>query len=189
MESPKTLLEAIQYFSDEQVCIDAVAEMRWPDGPICPECATAEPYYIKTQKRWKCRECRIQFSVKKGSIFEDSALSLTKWMPVLWLLVNCKNGISSYEVAKAIGVTQKSAWFMLHRLRLVLKATKSAFMFGGGEGGAVEVDETFVGGKARWGDVQAAVTEAAAEQFKESIANVLGQGFDGEDSISFKKAE
>lgn len=149
MENPKTLQEAILYFSNEQVCIGAVAEMRWPvTGPVCPECDAAEPYYLKTAKRWKCRNCRIQFSVKKGSIFEDSALSLTKWMPVLWLLVNCKNGISSYEVAKAVGVTQKSAWFMLHRLRLVLKAAKTSFMFGSGEGGEVEVDETFVGGKA-----------------------------------------
>ena len=148
MESPKTLQEAIIYFSDEQVCIDAVAEMRWPTtGPICPECNTEKPYYLKAAKRWKCRECRIQFSVKRGSIFEDSPLSLTKWMPVLWLLVNCKNGISSYEVAKAVGVTQKSAWFMLHRLRLVLKAGGMEFKFGDGEGGGVEVDETFVGGK------------------------------------------
>jgi len=145
--SPKTLLEAIQYFSDEQVCIDAVAEMRWPDGPICPECNTGNPYYIKTQKRWKCRECRIQFSVKRGSIFEDSPISLTKWLPTMWLLVNCKNGISSYEVSRDLGVTQKTAWFMLHRLRLVLKAG-GGFMFGSGEGGEVEVDETFVGGKA-----------------------------------------
>ena len=137
------------YFSNEQVCIDAVAEMRWPTtGPVCPECDSDKPYYLKTAKRWKCRNCRIQFSVKRGSVFEDSALPLTKWMPVLWLLVNCKNGISSYEVAKAIGVTQKSAWFMLHRLWLVLKAAKTSFKFGSGEGGEVEVDETFVGGKA-----------------------------------------
>ena len=147
MDNPKTLLEAIQYFSDEQVCVDAVAEMRWPDGPKCPECWANEPYYIKTQKRWKCRNCRIQFSVKRGSIFEDSPISLTKWLPVLWLLVNCKNGISSYEVAKDIGVTQKSAWFMLHRLRLVLKMPDMGTKLGSNDGGEVEVDESFVGGK------------------------------------------
>src|ERR1700731_2451217 len=122
MGSPKTLLEAIQHFSDEQLCIDTVSEMRWPDGPMCPECGTENPYYIKTQKRWKCRECRIQFSVKRGTIFEDSPISLCKWLPAMWLLVNCKNGISSYEISRDLGVTQKTAWFMLQRLRLVLKA-------------------------------------------------------------------
>jgi transposase-like protein len=148
MESPKTLLEAIKYFSDEQVCIDAVAEMRWPNGPECPECTANQPYYIKTQKRWKCRNCRIQFSVKRGTIFEDSPVSLTKWLPAMWLLVNCKNGISSYEIAKDLGVTQKTAWFMLHRLRLVVKAPNVGKL-GSGEGGACEIDETFVGGKLR----------------------------------------
>lgn len=147
MDSPKTLLEAIQYFSDEQVCIDTVAGMRWPDGPICPECETENPYYIKTQKRWKCRECRIQFSVKRGSIFEDSPISLTKWLPAMWLLVNCKNGISSYEISRDLGVTQKTAWFMLQRLRLVLKAMNMDSKLGGPDGGEVEIDESFVGGK------------------------------------------
>jgi transposase-like protein len=147
MDSPKTLLEAIQYFSDEQVCIDTVAGMRWPDGPICPECDTESPYYIKTQKRWKCRECRIQFSVKRGTIFEDSPISLCKWLPAMWLLVNCKNGISSYELHRDLGVTQKTAWFMLQRLRLVLKAMNMDTKLGGPDGGEVEVDESFVGGK------------------------------------------
>jgi transposase-like protein len=147
MDSPKTLLEAIQYFSDEQVCIDAVVEMRWPDGPLCPECNTGNPYYLKTQKRWKCRECRIQFSVKRGTIFEDSPISLTKWLPAMWLLVNCKNGVSSYEISRDLGVTQKSAWFMLHRLRLVVKAPDMGTKLGSNDGGEVEVDESFVGGK------------------------------------------
>jgi transposase-like protein len=147
MDSPKTLLQAIEYFSDEQICIDAVASMRWADGPVCPECDTPNPYYIKTQKRWKCRECRIQFSVKVGTIFEDSPISLKKWLPALWLLCNCKNGISSYEIARDLGVTQKTAWFMLQRLRLVLK-NPSTLKIGTG-GGPVEVDETWVGGKAK----------------------------------------
>lgn len=147
MDAPRTLLQAIQYFSDEQVCIDAVAAMRWPNGPICPECVAANPYYLKTAKRWKCRECRIQFSVKRGTIFEDSPISLTKWLPAMWLLVNCKNGISSYEIARDLGVTQKSAWFMLHRLRLVVKTPGSDIQAGSSEGGEVEVDETYVGGK------------------------------------------
>jgi transposase-like protein len=149
MESPKTLLEAIQYFSDEQVCIDTVASMRWMNGAICPDCETGNPYYLKTQKRWKCRECRRQFSVKVNSIFEDSPISLCKWLPALWLLVNCKNGVSSYEIARDLGVTQKSAWFMLQRLRLALKSRDFSHQMGGDEGGGVEVDETYVGGKVK----------------------------------------
>jgi transposase-like protein len=142
--APKTLLEAIQYFSDEQVCINAVAAMRWPNGPVCPDCQTDKPYYLKSQKRWKCRDCRRQFSVKVESIFEDSPIRLQKWLPALWLLVNCKNGISSYELARALGVHQKSAWFMLHRLRLALKTQDFSKL--GNSGGPVEVDECHVGG-------------------------------------------
>jgi transposase-like protein len=149
METPKTLQQAIQYFSDEQVCIDAVALMRWPEGPRCPNCEGEKgqkPYYLKTQKRWKCRSCRKQFSVKVGTIFEESPISLQKWLPALWMLVSCKNGISSYEIHRALGVSQKTAWFMLHRLRVVLKSQSLGFKIGG-EGSEVEVDETFVGGK------------------------------------------
>jgi transposase-like protein len=142
--SPKTLQDAIKHFSDEQICIDAVAAMRWLDGkPVCPACGKTEHYWLGTQKRWKCKECYKQFTVKLGTIFEDSPLSLTKWLPALWMLVNCKNGISSYELGKALGVSQKSAWFMLHRLRLALKSG-SVFKLGS-EGGPVEADETFVG--------------------------------------------
>ncbi len=149
MEKPKTLLEAIQHFSDEQVCIDAVAKMRWPNGAECPACATKKPYYLKTQRRFKCRECRRQFSVKMGTIFEDSPISLQKWLPAVWLLTNCKNGVSSWEIHRALGVTQKTAWFMLHRIRLGMKED---YGFGplnkiGGEGSEVEVDETFIGGQ------------------------------------------
>ena len=143
MDAPKTFLEAVKYFQNEQVCIDAVAEMRWPNGVLCPHCEADKPYWLDTQKRWKCRKCRKQFSVKVGSIFEDSPISLTKWLPALWMLTNCKNGISSYEIAGDLGVTQKTAWFMLQRLRLVLR-NKNAEKMGGN--GPVEVDETFVGG-------------------------------------------
>jgi transposase-like protein len=147
MEKPKTLQEAIQHFSDEQVCIDAVAKMRWPDGAYCPACLTKEPYYLKTQKRWKCRDCRRQFSVKLGTIFEDSPIPLQKWLPAMWMLTNCKNGVSSWEIHRAIGVTQKSAWFMLHRLRLAMKGYDLGTKLGGkDDGGPVEVDETFIGG-------------------------------------------
>jgi transposase-like protein len=146
MESPKTLLEAIEHFSDEQVCIDAVAAMRWPEGVRCGNCDTDKPYYLASQKRWKCRKCRKQFSVKVNSIFEDSPISLKKWLPALWLIVNCKNGVSSYEIARDLGVTQKSAWFMLQRLRLALRARDFSIKLGSGDGG-VEIDETFIGGK------------------------------------------
>src|SRR3979411_3133027 len=141
MDSPKTLQQAIQYFSDEQVCIDAVAAMRWPDGPRCPDCPRRDamnPYYLKTQKRWKCRTCRKQFSVKVGTIFEESPIPLQKWLTALWMLVRRKNGISSYEIHRALGVSQKTAWFMLHRLRVVLKSQNLGFKIGG-EGSEVQV--------------------------------------------------
>jgi len=145
---PKTLQEAIRHFSDEQVCIDTVAAMRWPHGkPDCPACGRTEHYYLATQKRWKCKECWKQFSVKVGTIFEDSPLSLTKWLPAMWMLVSCKNGISSYELGGALGISQNSAWFMLHRLRLALQERPLVKL--GGSGNSVEVDETFIGGKAR----------------------------------------
>ncbi len=147
MDKPKTLQQAIRYFSDEQVCVDTIAEIRWPNSPICPQCSHADHYYLATQKRWKCKKCAKQFSVKVGTVFEDSPISLDRWLVALWMLVNCKNGISSYEVGRALGLTQKSAWFVLHRLRLALQAGSLTKL--GGDGGEVEVDETFIGGKAR----------------------------------------
>jgi transposase-like protein len=146
-KQPKTLQEAIRYYSDEQVCIDVVAKLRWPNGPECPACGHKEHYYLATQKRWKCKECYKQFTVKLGTIFEESPIHLDKWLTALWMLVNCKNGISSYEVASTIGITQKSAWFVLHRLRYALQT--GSIMKLGGPSGEVEVDETFIGGKAR----------------------------------------
>jgi transposase-like protein len=144
---PKTLQQAIKYFSNEQVCIDTVAALRWPSGPICPKCGNDGHYYLATQKRWKCKKCAKQFTVKLGTIFEDSPITLDKWLIALWMLVNCKNGISSYEVGRDLGITQKSAWFVLQRLRLALQAR--SFVKLGGEGIGVEVDETFIGGLAR----------------------------------------
>jgi transposase-like protein len=150
MEKPKTLQQAIQHFSDEQVCIDTVAALRWADGkPTCPACQKQDHYYLKTQKRWKCKECGRQFSVKLGTIFEDSPLSLDKWLTALWMIVNCRNGISSYEVGRDLAITQKSAWFVLHRLRMALQ-DGSITKLGSKDGGEVEVDETFIGGKARF---------------------------------------
>jgi transposase-like protein len=148
MNKPATLQQAIKHFSNEQVCIEAVAAMRWPDGPVCPACGHKEHYYLKTQKRWKCKECYKQFTVKLGTIFEDSPISLDKWLIALWMLVNCRNGVSSYELGRTIGITQKSAWFVLHRLRLALK-NSSLLKLGGPQGGPVEADETFVGPEPR----------------------------------------
>ena len=145
---PKTLQQAIRYFANEQICIDTVAQLRWPNGPVCPNCSHKEHYYLATQKRWKCKECGKQFSVKLGTIFEDSPISLDKWLTALWMLVNCKNGISSYEVARDLGITQKSAWFVLHRLRLALQ--KGSMVKLGGSGKEIEADESFIGGAARF---------------------------------------
>ncbi len=148
VQPPKTLQEAIRHFSNEQTCIDAVAAMRWPDGkPVCPACEHGEHYYLASQKRWKCKECGRQFSVKLGTIFEDSPIPLDKWLTALWMVANCRNGVSSYEIARALGVTQKSAWFMLHRIRLALQETAITKL--GGSGNPIEIDETFIGGKAR----------------------------------------
>src|ERR1035438_6787805 len=143
----KTLSDAIRYFADEQVCIDVVSMMRWPNGPECPKCASLaeRQHWLKTQKRFQCRDCGKQYSVKVNTVFEDSAIKLDKWLTAMWLLANCKNGISSYEIAKDIGVTQKSAWFMLQRIRLAMK-NKSVLKLGY-QGGPVEMDETFIGGK------------------------------------------
>jgi transposase-like protein len=144
-EQVQTLQQAIRHFSDENVCIDTVAGLRWPDGiPTCPKCVGKEHYYLATQKRWKCKGCGHQFSVKVGTIFEDSPIPLDKWLTALWMLVNCKNGVSSYEIARDLGITQKSAWFVLQRLRLALKDRSFAKL--GGNSGPVEVDETFIGG-------------------------------------------
>jgi transposase-like protein len=145
----KTLADAIRYFSDEQVCIDTVAGMRWPDGPQCPVClaAASRQHWLKNQKRFQCRECGKQYSVKVNTIFEDSAIKLDKWLTAMWMLANCKNGISSYEIARSIGVTQKSAWFMLQRIRLAMK--NQSLLKLGSEGGPVEMDETFIGGKVK----------------------------------------
>ena len=144
---PQSLLEAARYFDDMDVCVEFVAAMRWPNGPVCDHCGSTKNSYISTRRIWKCmnKECRKQFSVKTGSIFEDSPIALDKWLTAVWLIVNCKNGISSYEIARDVKVTQKSAWFMLHRIRLALKGG-SWEKLGGPEGGAVEVDESFFGG-------------------------------------------
>ena len=147
---PKTLQEAIIHFADFENCKQFMVEVRWPDGKItCPQCGSGKVTYLANARVWKCYEKHplAKFSLKTGTVFEDSPIGLEKWLPALWLLVGAKNGISSYEVSRAIGVTQKSAWFMMHRIRLAIQS--GSFLKLGGEGKEVEVDETFIGGKAR----------------------------------------
>ncbi len=149
---PNSLHEAIAYFSgDLDAATEFLAAVRWPDGPQCPACESRQNSYISTRRIWKCRDCGRQYSAKLGTIFEDSPIPLDKWMLAVWMIVNCKNGVSSYEIAKDVKVTQKSAWFMLHRIREAM-STKKGFgtlpKLGHSDGGGgVEVDETFVGGK------------------------------------------
>ena len=147
-DAPETLLEAIQYFADEDVALAFVANLRWPSGEqACPKCGSVgEHYFLKSRRVWKCRDCRKQFSIKVGTIFEDSPIKLSLWLPAVWMLVNCKNGISSYELARDLGVTQKTAWFMLHRIRLAMQSDDGFF---GKMDGEIEVDETYIGGKAK----------------------------------------
>lgn len=149
MKFPKTLQEAIQYFADEEICVQFVASLRWTDGqPVCPRCNSRNVVYMGSERKtWRCRTCNKQFSVKVGTIFEESPIPLNKWLAGMWIIAGAKNGVSSYEIHRALGVTQKSAWFMMHRLRLAMQ--NGSIMKLGGNGGEVEVDETFIGGKAR----------------------------------------
>jgi transposase-like protein len=144
---PKTLQEVIRYYSDPETCIQVVAASRWPNGVTCPACEGKDHYYLKTRRIWKCKECGRQFSVKLGTIFEDSPIGLDKWLTAMWLLASCKNGISSYEVGRALGVTQRTAWFMMHRIRSAVQESSSMKL--PNSGAPVEIDETFIGGKAR----------------------------------------
>jgi transposase-like protein len=139
---PRTLQEAIIYFADVETAHDFAVALRWPDGVFCPFCSVAEYSYISTRRVWKCKGCKKQYSVRVGTIFEDSPISFSKWFVGMWMIVNCKNGISSYELHRAIGVTQKTAWFMLHRLRAAIKAKS----FDKKLAGIVEADECFIGG-------------------------------------------
>jgi transposase-like protein len=141
---PRTLVEAIRYFSDPDVCLRFVAALRWPDGPVCPRCGSHEYSFLATRRLWKCKACKKQYSVKLGTIFEDSPLGLDLWLAAMWMIANSKNGISSHEMARSLGITQKSAWFLNHRIRLAMQTGTFAKL-----DGVIEVDETFVGGKAR----------------------------------------
>ncbi len=144
---PKTLQQAVKAFADPQFCIELVAAMRWIDGKAtCPKCSGTNAHYMESRKVWQCKnkKCKKQFSIKTGTIFEDSAISLENWLMAMWLLVNAKNGISSYELSRATGLTQKSSWFVLHRLRTAMTVGTIEKM-----SGTVEMDEAFIGGDAK----------------------------------------
>lgn len=150
MDTPKTLQEAVEFFSDPDRCHAYMVHMRWPDGRVtCPICNEPDPRYLANQRRFECRKKhpKRQFSVKVGTIFEDSPIPLKSWLLAVWQISNCKNGISSYELARAVGVTQKTAWFMNHRIRLAMQGEDGGTL--GTDGAEVEVDETYIGGKAR----------------------------------------
>ncbi len=146
---PKTLQQAIQYFASPDNCIDYIVARRWSEGVVCPTCGFKDVSFVPSRRVWQCktRHAKCQFSVKVGTIFEDSAIPLDKWLAAMWMIANCKNGVSSWEIHRALGITQKSAWFMLHRLRLALQTSSTVKI--GGNGSEIEVDETFIGGKAR----------------------------------------
>jgi transposase-like protein len=145
MEAPHTLQEAIIYFSDADRAFQYALNLRFPNGLVsCPRCRSEKHSFIKTRKVWFCSGCKKQFSLKVGTIFEDSPLGLDKWMCAFWILCNSKNGVSSCEIARTIGVTQKSAWFMMHRIRTTMNDDSITKL-----SGEVEADETFIGGKAR----------------------------------------
>ncbi|HEX4155718.1 MAG TPA: IS1595 family transposase [Acidobacteriaceae bacterium] len=152
MKDPKTLQEAVIFFSDADNCLDFMAKHRWPDGIVtCPVCGRKDVSFLAKQRKWQCKSAHAkrQFSAKVGTIFEDSPLGLEKWLPAVWLITNSKNGVSSCEIARSLGVTQKTAWFMLHRIRYAMKANPFGYVgkLGGSGGEPVEVDESFIGGK------------------------------------------
>lgn len=145
--APRTLLEAVTYFADADRALKHFVKVRWPNGVACPRmgCGNAHVQFVATRKLWRCKECKRQFTAKVGTIFEDSPISFSKWLPAVWLLANTKNGTSSHELGRALGVTQKTAWFMLHRIRVAMRLGS----FDRQLSGEVEADETYVGGKPR----------------------------------------
>jgi transposase-like protein len=146
MDAPNTLLEAVKFFSAYENCKSFMVELRWADGRVkCPRCGLDKVVYLEKARVWKCygKHDHAKFSLKTGTIFEDSPLGLDKWLPVVWMITNCKNGVSSYEIHRDVKVTQKTAWFMLHRIRYAMQEQPAEKL-----SGTVEADETFVGGKA-----------------------------------------
>ena len=155
-DRPQTLQQAIVYFSDKDVAHQYLVDLRWSDGVVCPKCGGLEHSYLTTRKTWKCKACKKQFSVKVGTIFENSPIGLDKWLSAVWMIANAKNGISSLEIHRALGVTQKTAWFMLHRIRTAMQSGTFEKL-----NGEIEADETYIGGKAenmhKWERLQSGI--------------------------------
>jgi len=172
-KTAKTLLEAVRYFSDLDVATEYFAKARWPEGPVCPKCGVLDEkhYYLKSRRVWKCRACKKQFSVKVGTVLEDSPLGLDKWLPAMWMLVNCKSGISSYELARDLGIQQKSAWFMLHRIRLAMQTGSFEKL-----SGEVEADETFVGGLEKFKHESKKLKQGRGYSGKTAVMGLVGRG-------------
>jgi transposase-like protein len=175
MSEPKTLQEAIIYFADADNCLTYLITRRWPSGVVCPTCGRNDVSFIPARRLWQCktRHPKSQFSIKVGTIFEDSAITLDKWLLTMWMLANCKNGVSSYEISRATGISQKSTWFMLQRIRLALQGET-----GGKLGGEVEVDETFIGGKSRnmHKDVRERRISGTGGKDKTAVLGILQRG-------------
>jgi transposase-like protein len=179
---PKTLQAAVVYFSNPETAFAEMVKFRWPDGVVkCPTCGSENVYFTKSRRIWECKEkhAKRQFSVKIGSVMEDSPLGIDKWLIAMWLITNAKNGISSYELSSAIGITQKSAWFMLHRIRLAMHEETSGDKFSG----HIEADETFIGGRARFmhKDRRERIigTAKAGRMGKIAVSGLLERGADG----------
>ena len=175
MNAPETLLEAVSYFSNPENAFQFFVGIRWPRGVRCPRCGSAKVTLLENAKVWKCRtpHPKQKFSAKVGTIFEDSPIGLEKWLPAMWLASNCKNGISSYELHRAIGVTQKAAWFMLQRIRLAMQSGSISRM-----GGVCEADETYIGAKARYMHKNRRTGVGDAGIAKTPIQGILERGKD-----------
>ena len=146
IEFPETLQGVIRYFADDERAFEYMKQVRWPDGIVtCSHCGWPRSSFVSTRKIWRCKECKKQFSIRLGTIFEDSPIKFDKWIAAAWLIANAKNGISSYEIGRSLGVCQKTGWFMLQRIRLAMQNGSVVKIRG-----QAEVDETFIGGKARF---------------------------------------
>ena len=174
-KTPSTLKEAITYFADPDNCVTYMVAKRWPLGVTCPTCGNARVTFDLTSRRWQCssHHPKRKFSLKTGTVLEDSPLGLDKWLPVIWLVTNCKNGVSSWEIHRAMGVTQKTAWFMLQRARLALQGKNEGRL-----SGEIEADESFIGGKARnmHPDKKAEKIHGRGPDGKAIVAAVLERG-------------
>jgi transposase-like protein len=177
---PKTLQEAIIYFSDIDNCLKSLIAVRWPNGVICPTCNSKQVSFISKRRVWECKNIhpKRQFSVKVGTLMEDSPIGLDKWMAAIWMICNDKNGISSYEVHRGLGITQKSAWFLNHRIRKAMQDGGGLFNKFSGD---VEVDETFIGGKARnmHMDVKKRRIHGSGPTDKTAVMGILERGDSG----------